>query len=452
MFDRTTEPGPGTAALLASVDLAACGDAELLDAAVAAYRQVAWTQAAMFAALAELHRRFRAEEPASATREPLLDVATELAPAAGIAPGTANGLVDLAVELTERLPRTLDAMRRGDVDAVKAKVVAEVTGQLSAEARQRVEQVALEHAPRKSARQLRRTLADAAIRVDPEAAERRREAACRRRRVEHWAEPDGQAAVHAVGPAEKTMAVYSVLDRLARRQRAEGDTRSVDERRFDALYDLVVGGSHVAGGSPAAPTSHDRVAGELQVVVAVDTLMGLDERPGLLRGYGPITSEAARAFARDARWRRLLTDAMDGSLLDVGTTTYRPPEHLRRFITIRDQTCLEPTCDHDAGGCQLDHTENFPHGPTAEGNLGAWCVRGHQTKTRGGVTVEQVEPGVFHYTTRLGRRYVVDRRPLLGLTGPDDGSIDPGTGQPDLRTMRLGPPGRHTLDPGDPPF
>ena len=104
---------------------------------------------------------------------------------------------------------------------------------------------------------------------------------------------------------------------------------------------------------------------------------------------------AARAFATDARWRRLITDDMDGSLLDVGTRSYRPPKHLDRFVKIRDMTCIAPSCDRDARTCQIDHTQNYPDGPTAEGNLGSPCATDHNRKTRRSVTLDQVEPGVF---------------------------------------------------------
>ncbi|MFZ5871228.1 MAG: DUF222 domain-containing protein [Actinomycetota bacterium] len=446
MFERIGDhgtpppPGPATATLLAEVDAAGLDDVGLLDAAVAAYRHVAWAQAAMYTVLGELHRRFRAEEPyPDGSREPMLDVANELAPAIAVAPGTASGIVDLAISLTERLPRALEAMTRGDLDATKAKVLADVTRDLSPEARRRVETVAVDHAQKRSARQLRRKLNDAAIRVDPQAAEKRRQRACERRRVDHWAEPDGQAVLHIEGPAEKTTAIFSIIDKIAHRQRPEGDTRTLDQRRFDALYDLVVHGA-------------DGVAGELQVVIAAETLLGLDDRPALLKGYGSITADAARAFAQDARWRRLLTDPVEGYLLDVSTTAYRPPKHLERFVKLRDVTCVEPTCDRDARLTQVDHSINHPEGPTAEFNLGCLCVRIHQPKTRKRIFLEQVEPGVFRWTTKLGRVYEVDRRPLLDFTGPDDGSIDPGTGKPDPRKTRLEPADPEPDDPGDPPF
>ncbi|WP_239374834.1 MULTISPECIES: hypothetical protein [unclassified Frankia] len=40
----------------------------------------------------------------------------------------------------------------------------------------------------------------------------------------------------------------------------------------------------------------------------------------------------ARQVAGDGVWRRLVTDPVDGKLLDYGQTTYRPPADLTRFV------------------------------------------------------------------------------------------------------------------------
>ena len=401
-------------------------DDGLLDVAVAAYRHLGYAQAAMLSALAELHARFVAETPPESPRnpgwtgrEPLLDAAAELVPAAGISPAAANGLLDLAVTLREKLPRSLKALAAGLLDLPKVRIVVDVAGHLDPATRTAVEDVALTAEPTCTPRQLRRKLLAAAIRANPEEAERRRAEACRRRRVDHWAEPDGMGSLMIHGPAERTQAVFSILDRTARRPTGADDTRTLDQRRFDALYDIVLGRSGA-------------VAGEVQVVVAADTLAGIDNRPALLRGYGPITADAARLFAGDARWRRLVTDPWEGRLLDVGTRTYRPPKHLERFVKTRELTCIEPGCERDSRTAELDHRQRFPEGPTAEFNLDPLCTPGHGRKTRGSVEVDQLEPGVYEWTTRLGRRYVVDKRPLDEFTGPATGrdKPDPYAGPP----------------------
>ncbi len=85
------------------------------------------------------------------------------------------------------------------------------------------------------------------------------------------------------------------------------------------------------------------------------TLAGIDDLPGHLAGYGPITADQARALAADGAWRRLLTDPATGVLLDYGHTVYRPPQALQDFVRARDVTCTFPTRHTPAHRTEIDH-------------------------------------------------------------------------------------------------
>jgi hypothetical protein len=83
----------------------------------------------------------------------------------------------------------------------------------------------------------------------------------------------------------------------------------------------------------AASTRLARLRGEsvrLNVTVPASVLLGISNAPGELAGYGPITAETARQLVPGSTMRRILTDPLDGRLLDVGTTIYRPPAGLAR--------------------------------------------------------------------------------------------------------------------------
>src|SRR5207248_2123178 len=58
----------------------------------------------------------------------------------------------------------------------------------------------------------------------------------------------------------------------------------------------------------------------VRVTVPISTLMGLDDQPGDLAGYGPIPAAVARDIAAGGTWKRLLTDPVSGMLLDYGRT------------------------------------------------------------------------------------------------------------------------------------
>lgn len=160
------------------------------------------------------------------------------------------------------------------------------------------------------------------------------------------------------------------------------------------------------GGLRLATTQGRRA--QIHVTVPFSTLIGIDEEPGELTGYGPISASVARRLASDGVWRRLLTDPATGRLLDYGTATYEPPADLRDFVIARDRTCVFPGCQQPAHRTQLDHTVRYPDGPTAAHNLGSSCGPHHDLKTRRGWCMQQADPGRFIWTTPAGKVYERD--------------------------------------------
>ncbi len=130
----------------------------------------------------------------------------------------------------------------------------------------------------------------------------------------------------------------------------------------------------------------------------------------VLEGYGPIAPATARALAAGGIWRRLVTDPLTGSPVDIGTTRYTPPTAMADRIRARDRTCVRPGCTHPASEAQLDHTTAYNHGGhTSDANLGALCTRDHLIKTHGDFTLTQPEPGIFEWATPTGHRYRRER-------------------------------------------
>ena len=145
----------------------------------------------------------------------------------------------------------------------------------------------------------------------------------------------------------------------------------------------------------------------VHVTVPITMLMGLDESPGELRGYGPIPAELARDIAADGTWKRLLTDPESGTLLDHGRTTYQPPTALADHIRARDVECRSPICRRTAVDADLDHTIAWNDGgTTCEHNLHAGCRHDHRLKTHApNWTVIQSPDGTITYVTPTGHRY-----------------------------------------------
>jgi hypothetical protein len=314
----------------------------------------------------------------------------------------AHARVDLATALSQRLPETLAALHAGRIDLPRARVIVEQTELLDAAAAAAVQHRVLAAAPRRTVGQLRAACTRAVLAVDPDNAQRRHEAAKARRRVEHYAHPDGMGALWASLTADEATAAYARLDTLARTGPA--DARGIDARRADALVDLLCGRDDGTQVPPVTTT--------VGVTMSAATLAGLADEPGHLDGHGPVPAAMARDLAAAARrWRGMLIDE-HGHLTDV-TEAYRPRLLLQEFIRARDVTCRFPGCRQPAARCDLDHTR--PHGKggrTCRCNLGPFCRHHHRLKHESDWVVVQPEPGTFVFTSPTGRTYS-SRAPAL---------------------------------------
>jgi hypothetical protein len=282
--------------------------------------------------------------------------------------------------------------------------------------------------------QVRRLARRAVLGVDPAGAAGRARVAARGRGVSRWDAPEGMCELTARLPAADAATVWDTLTGLARACTGPGDGRGLDERRADALvgvFTAIATGTPVPG-LPALPAVRRPRRRERRwradVVVSAGTLLGLDDAPGIVPGYGPVPAAVARMVAADACWRRVLTDPVSGAVLDVGTRRYRPGAVIGGHVEARDAGCVFPGCVRRAVDCDLDHTLRFPEGPTAAHNLGPLCGHHHRLKheARPSWLVAQPGPGRFTWTSPSGRHYT---RGPTELPGTPDWAPD-ATGPP----------------------
>ncbi|HLR94288.1 MAG TPA: DUF222 domain-containing protein, partial [Jiangellaceae bacterium] len=166
----------------------------------------------------------------------------------------------------------------------------------------------------------------------------------------------------------------------------------------------------------------------VNVTVPYSTLIGIDDHPGQLAGYGTITADVARRIAAAGTWRRILTDPVNGAPLDYGRTRYEPPPDLAAFVALRDGRCVMPGCNRTAHTSQVDHTMPYADGgATAHTNLGCLDQVCHLLKTFAGWTVTQDpdRPGRFDWTSPLGYRHTVEPEPVGPITEPRVGPGEP---------------------------
>jgi hypothetical protein len=401
-----THPGPGHDAALAILDPAALSDAARIDLLIALERQIAWLTARQQQVLASLDGRamdWAGKESIDYTQE-------QVGAALRLSPGTAAHRLEVARALADRLPTTLQMLARGQISYLQARTLADAVTELDTATTTKIEDRVLPRAGRQTVGQFRASVRRAVIVVDPRQAEQRHQDAVEHRQVVITPVDDGMAQLWALLPADGGLLVKTVLDSLATVKTA-GETRTMDQRRADTLIDVF---ARVLG-DPALPEQHGHRPA-IHVTVAASTLLGCDERPAELDGYGPITAQTARRIASDqsGTWRRILTNPATGQVLDYGRKTYRPPANLADFVIARDRTCVFPSCTRPARACELDHGENWcSGGETCEHNLHPLCRRHHHTKHDAGWTVQRTDDGSYLWTDPTGHHYTVHP--------PDDG-------------------------------
>ncbi|MEV7964529.1 DUF222 domain-containing protein [Sphaerisporangium sp. NPDC088356] len=155
-----------------------------------------------------------------------------------------------------------------------------------------------------------------------------------------------------------------------------------------------------------------RQLGGPHLVVGLDTLLGLAEKPGELGRYGSLVADIARQIADDSIHTGVkvcwTVTNDNGEAVHHGETRYRPGTVLRKLVNARDRTCRFPRCRRPASRCDLDHTlAHDQGGATCPCNLAPLCRRHHRLKQLDGWALIQPQPGLLAWITPSGRTHVV---------------------------------------------
>ena len=114
-----------------------------------------------------------------------------------------------------------------------------------------------------------------------------------------------------------------------------------------------------------------------------------------------VPAMTAWALAAGGTWRRLVTDPVGGTVVDVGRTRYRPPAGLADLVRARDRACVFPTCQTPASRCDIDHLTAWSQGGTTSlDNLVTLCEAHHRLKhTPGWALTRDNTSGVLSWHT-----------------------------------------------------
>jgi hypothetical protein len=453
-----TPAGPELAGLLDAIDLDVLDAHDRVEVVAAAARVESWAHAVKAGAAVSVDRHWRMTTPLPEGFPRGGVLVPERIAAATLALRLQASARETGLLITEGrcydgvLAPTGAALAAGEIDVPRARAIVRRLHDQPGQVAWLVQEEVLEVAEGRTSHQVAQDVERALRRVDPEHAAERHQAARDTRTVSHpMVRPDGMAGLWVLLPAETAVRVDTVLESAARTARSAGDPRTLTQLRADGLCDLILRTTsctpdetstddrdHPAAGYPGAdqhpplrvPASHPRT--RVLVTIPITTLIGLDDLPADLDGYGPVDAVQARALAWGGTWQRMLTDPRDNTLLDLGRTRYRPTAALADHVRRRDRTCAWPGCPISAERTDLDHVRDFhqtpsdggPPGVTADTNLDPLCRNHHRLKTYARFRLRMRTPGLHEWTDPTGHRY----------------EVRPGTDRPIRRLPAVEPP------------
>ncbi|MFD0363492.1 DUF222 domain-containing protein [Nocardia sp. GCM10030253] len=458
---------------LSAVDFRAISDEGLIDALRTAHGAAAAAQAAEVFAVRELYRRYRADsaDPGPGGARGGEFAATEAAVALQVDEATTGALIDIGLALEDSLPRTRAAFAAGRIDLAKVRVIVDNTRAVAREVLEDLEPRLLEVAGRTNPVRLRQAARRWAARLDPGGTRQRRERRQEERDVRLRAVQDSMAVFDGLLPAPGAQTVAMRLREMSM-QVCASDPRTMPQRRADALVALADGSGQLrcqcgrGGRCPkyGVPIEQPRRP-LIQIGIPADSLLGFQDAPAFLAGYGPIDAALARLLAEHARFQVIpeQSDADDPATAEEAAQ-WQPASRLEREVRALDGMCRFPGCAMPAAESELDHNHPFDHerpargGPTARTNLAVLCGRHHRLKTLADndklpwkvwrADLERLQwtapTGDIHTTVREGARYLFPRTdtgaPTVPYTGvhrsepPEAPPIDAPTALPDRRT------------------
>jgi hypothetical protein len=335
---ETTLPGPLLAAAVHAVTgddgqgLAVLSDDQLIGVISAARKmesRIAWTQMAAV-------REFASRRPASRDRggQPSaafsMFAADELSFAFHLTRQSAQDQIAYSCAVPDRLPATFAALAAGLIHPVHVRIIEDETSILTPEQAAEADAILAEAAQGKTFGELRAAAHRLVLRLDPDAARRRKEAAQRDASVRRFRENSGNAGMVARElPSDEVLASWQHIDQRAHDLRAAGAPGTLQELRAQAYLDLLQErDSRGALGDPSAgqadhparpdgnggPDGQARqgdgpsVAALVNLTVPLDTVLGLSATPGEVVGFGLLDADDARDLAAaaarhpDTRW------------------------------------------------------------------------------------------------------------------------------------------------------
>ncbi|QBR92508.1 HNH endonuclease signature motif containing protein [Nocardioides euryhalodurans] len=345
----------------------------------------------------------------------------ELAAALGMSTTAGKRLVGHALELRHRLPRLWHRVQDGQVQAWRARRIAEATihADLEPTAAAYVDRMVAPYAERIGVSAIDRLVAEALARCTTVTdATIDDENSCGHD-PRHVTVHDPLAAYDTTVRVEAEVDLADALARGAEELRALGSTAPLDVRRSRAL-------GHLARHQTALDLTTDQRADSdrddphtparevvlhVRLAAAVTTRgeVHLDRLAELEEGPRQVLLDQVRSWCAASHTRVTIRPVLDLAE-QIRAPGYAIPPRLREQVVHRDRTCVFPWCSRPARRCQVDHVTPYdPERPdTSTGNLAALCTFHHRLKTHGGWSYTPLGPGEYLWRSPHGHHYLHD--------------------------------------------
>ncbi|HET9850003.1 MAG TPA: DUF222 domain-containing protein [Candidatus Dormibacteraeota bacterium] len=311
--------------------------------------------------------------------------------------GAAAERVEMARQLGS-LPKTEEALARGEIGYQHAVAMARTAEHVGAAAVRKGEAKLLEAAQAMDPGQFVTVAKNFEHQVDRDAALDEANRAYQRRYLSIGEPVNGLARIEGQLVPEAAAIVRTAIEPYLKPRKA--DERSGGQRAHDALIDALRPGMGRASGAGRASdgangaTANGGANGSgprplMIIKTTVDTLAGIDGAPaGQLEWGGTVPAETVRRLACDSAISRIIGRGE----LEYETThaTRTIPPSTRRALVARDGHCVFPGCDRPAPWCEGHHLVFWADGgPTKIDNLGLVCNAHHRKVHEDGWRLER---------------------------------------------------------------
>ena len=244
----TMAPGALLATVLEAITgedgsgLAALADDQLIGVLSGIRRMEARAAWGQLAVLAEFARRRPATGPVDSGQYGFSDFAPdEVAGELRLSGQSAAGQMMYAVAVGDRLPRSFAALAAGQIHAVHLRIIEDETRILSDKLAAAADEILAEKARSKTYGELRYAARRLVLKLDADAARKRKEAAAKlEAEVRRYRESSGNAGMIARElPPDEVLAAWQHLDQRAHDLRVAGMPGSLRELRIRAYLDLL---------------------------------------------------------------------------------------------------------------------------------------------------------------------------------------------------------------------